>query len=316
MSIFETLRRLVPLLRSRGQVRLDDALKRLQHGEMSGQAPSLESLAGALGCSVDQAARLLAELQSRGLVQLSGGMIQLTDPGRERALHLVRAHRLWEQFLADRTGFDELEWHGLAERREHELSQAQTDRLSASLGHPTHDPHGDPIPSAEGEWASQPGMLLPAARPGQRLRVLHVEDEPEALFAELLALGLHPGSELHLLEAAPEGLRLEIAGEPRRLSTLAAGNVTVQELPQAEGLAGTRLSALPVGQSARVIALLPACHGADRRRLQDLGLLPGTQVRAEFASPAGDPVAYRIRGALIALRKDQADLIQVERAPA
>jgi DtxR family Mn-dependent transcriptional regulator len=316
MSILEILRRYAPLLRSRGQVRLDDALKRLQHGEMSGQAPSLESLAGALGCGVDQAARLLAELQSQGLVLLSGGMIQLTGPGRERALHLVRAHRLWERFLADRTGFDELEWHELAERREHELSQAQADRLSASLGHPTHDPHGDPIPSAEGEWAPQPGILLPAARPGQRLQVVHIEDEPEGLFAELLALGLHPGAELRLLRAAPEWLRLEIAGETRRLSALAAGNVTVLELPPAEGLAGTRLSALPVGQSARVIALLPACHGADRRRLQDLGLLPGTQVRAEFASPAGDPVAYRIRGALIALRKEQADLIQVERAPA
>jgi DtxR family Mn-dependent transcriptional regulator len=146
--------------------------------------------------------------------------------------------------------------------------------------------------------------------------VVHVEDEPEALFTELLALGLHPGTELQLLQVSQQRMRLEIAGESREVSALAAANVTVVELPPARAPSGFRLSTLPVGQSARVIALLPACRGAERRRLQDLGLLPGTQVRAEFASPAGDPVAYRIRGALIALRHEQAELIQVERAAA
>jgi len=316
MSVIETFRRFVGRLRAGSQVRIDDALKHLEHCEMNGLAPSLESLAGALGCSPDRAARLLTDLHAHGLVQLSEGNIQLTEVGRERSLQLVRAHRLWERFLADQTGFAEQEWHRRAERREHRLSQAEADRLSASLGHPTHDPHGDPIPTAEGDWVPQEGILLPAAQAGQRLRVVHVEDEPEALFAELLTLGLHPGTELRLLQVTPQHMRLEIAGERREVSALAAANVTVVELPPAQAPGGFRLSTLPVGQSARVIALLPACRGAERRRLQDLGLLPGTQVRAEFASPAGDPVAYRIRGALIALRQEQAELIQVERAPA
>jgi DtxR family Mn-dependent transcriptional regulator len=252
-------------------------------------------------------------LEQRGLMRFSGEQVRLTDPGRDRALHLVRAHRLWERFLADRTGFDEREWHERAERREHQLSREQAERLSASLGHPAFDPHGDPIPSADGEWTLQPGMPLSAAREGQRLQVTHIEDEPQALYVELLPLGLNPGTELQVERAAPEGLQLEVAGEPRRLSILAAGNVTVRVLPPAERPAAVRLSALPVGQSARVIGLLPACRGAERRRLQDLGVLPGTQVRAELASPAGDPVAYRIRGALIALRREQAEHIQVER---
>jgi DtxR family Mn-dependent transcriptional regulator len=316
MSIIEIFRRLVGRLRSGSRVRIDDALKHLQHCEMSGLAPRLDGLAGALGCSPDHAARLLTDLHTQGLVQLSEGNIQLTEAGRERSLQLVRAHRLWERFLADQTGFDEQEWHRRAERREHQLSQAEADRLSASLGYPTHDPHGDPIPTAEGDWAPQEGILLPAAQAGRRLRVVHVEDEPEALFTELLALGLHPGTELQLLQVSQQRMRLEIAGESREVSALAAANVTVVELPPARAPSGFRLSTLPVGQSARVIALLPACRGAERRRLQDLGLLPGTQVRAEFASPAGDPVAYRIRGALIALRHEQAELIQVERAAA
>ena len=316
MSIIETFRRLGGRLRSGSRVRIDDALKHLQHCEMSGLAPRLDGLAGALGCSPDQAARLLTDMHTQSLVQLSEGNIQLTEAGRERSLQLVRAHRLWERFLADQTGFAGQEWHRMAERREHRLSQAEANRLSARLGHPTHDPHGDPIPTAEGDWVPQQGILLPVAQAGQRLRVVHVEDEPEALFVELLALGLHPGTELRLLQVSPERMQLEIAGERRQVSTLAAANVTVLELPPAEVPGGFRLSTLPVGQSARVLALLPACRGAERRRLQDLGLLPGTRVRAEFDSPAGDPVAYRIRGALIALRQEQAELIQVERAPA
>ncbi|RME45954.1 MAG: ferrous iron transport protein A [Caldilineae bacterium] len=57
-----------------------------------------------------------------------------------------------------------------------------------------------------------------------------------------------------------------------------------------------------------------ACRGAERRRLMDLGILPGTLIRAEMVSPSGDPTAYRIRGALIALRKEQADRIYITRA--
>ncbi len=312
MSILETLRRIFAPLRQRDRVRLDDALKHLQHCEMSGQAPRLEGLAGALGCSPDQAAQLLATMQSAGLVLLADGSVQLTGAGRERALHLVRAHRLWERFLADYTGFDEREWHGQAERHEHRLSQAQADRLAARLGHPTHDPHGDPIPTAEGDWVPQAGIPLPAGEPGGWMRVVHVEDEPQALFAELSPLGLRPGMELHLLQVGPDRVRLEIAGQVHELSKLAAANVSVLPLPPAPRPASTRLSNLGVGQRAVVTALLPACSGMQRRRLQDLGLLPGTEVRAEYASPAGDPVAYRIRGALIALRAEQAELIQVE----
>jgi len=136
MSIIETFRRLVGRLRSGGRVRIDDALKHLQHCEMSGLDPRLDGLAGALGCSPDHAARLLTDMHTQGLVQLSEGSIQLTEAGRERSLQLVRAHRLWERFLADQTGFAEQEWHRQAERREHQLSQAEADRLSASLGHP------------------------------------------------------------------------------------------------------------------------------------------------------------------------------------
>jgi DtxR family Mn-dependent transcriptional regulator len=75
-----------------------------------------------------------------------------------------------------------------------------------------------------------------------------------------------------------------------------------------------RLSSLAVGESAEVVSLLPGLRSAERRRMMDLGLLPGTVVEAELRSPAGDPTGYRVRGAVIALRRDQADHIRIQRS--
>lgn len=77
-------------------------------------------------------------------------------------------------------------------------------------------------------------------------------------------------------------------------------------------LPDSRLSSLGLGQQATVVDISPACRGAERRRLLDLGVVPGTVIRAELVSTSGDPVAYRIRGAMIALRNAQADLIHVK----
>src|SRR4030043_2404084 len=104
MSIIEISCRLVGRLRSGGRVRIDDALKHLQHCEMSRLDPRLDGLAGALGCSPDLAARLLTDMHTQGLVQLSEGSITLPEAGRERSLQLGRAHRLWGRFRADQTG--------------------------------------------------------------------------------------------------------------------------------------------------------------------------------------------------------------------
>ena len=73
-----------------------------------------------------------------------------------------------------------------------------------------------------------------------------------------------------------------------------------------------RLSSLDLGGKARVVALSPVLRGAERRRLLDLGLIPGTEVSAEIRSPGGDPTGYRIRGAVIALRREQADQVRIE----
>ncbi|MCH8339155.1 MAG: FeoA domain-containing protein [Chloroflexi bacterium] len=240
--------------------------------------------------------------------------IRLTSVGRQSALHILRAHRLWERYLADETGVGELEWHGQAEWHEHQLTPEEAEALAARLGNPTHDPHGDPIPSAEGEMSPQAGIPLISAAVDEPLRIVHIEDEPQAVFAQLLAEGLYPGMEVRLVERSPHRIRFWAGGDEHVLAPVVAANVSVAQPPDdGKDSAGPRLSDLARGERGQVVEISSQCRGLERRRLQDLGFLPGAELQAELTSPGGDPVAYRIRGALIALRKEQADLIRIQR---
>ena len=97
----------------------EDALKHMLKCEANGQRATVLSIAGALRLSDNAAAGLLRELETRGLVSFEDGRLALRPEGRELGLHIVRAHRLWESYLAEETGIAEARWHKLAERQEH-----------------------------------------------------------------------------------------------------------------------------------------------------------------------------------------------------
>ena len=107
----------------------EDALKHLLKCEVEGAAASLLSLAGALRQGDEVAATVVAELERDDLAGVEAGRLRLRPAGREIALHVVRAHRLWESYLAERTGEPESRWHRLAERAEHRLTPAETAAL-------------------------------------------------------------------------------------------------------------------------------------------------------------------------------------------
>ncbi len=90
-----------------------------------------------------------------------------------------------------------------------------------------------------------------------------------------------------------------------------AESVTVVPLDRPPRVFDCLLSDLKTGQEAVVVSISKACRTSLRRRLMDLGILPGTVIRAELRGPAGDPVAYRVRGALIGLRGEQAKYIHI-----
>ena len=296
------------------RVRLEDAIKHIYRCQRARQRCSLDSLAGRLGVSRARAATLISRLAELRLVRTPASGPALTADGERSAVQIVRTHRMWERYLADRTGVPAGEWHAEAERMEHSLSAAQVDALDARLGHPVWDPHGDPIPTPAGEMPPEPGFGLPGAEPGRTVEVLHLEDEPREIYDALLESGLSLGARLEILERTDRTIRLRSHGRTRDLDPVTADNVTVRYLAEDEAADTTPTTLLdaPAGRTVRVASISRACQGAQRRRLLDLGLVPGTAVTPELTSAAGDPVAYRIRGALIALRRTQAGLIWIE----
>jgi DtxR family Mn-dependent transcriptional regulator len=311
--------RIIRLVRMTERVRLEDALKQLHHATAGGGSATMDGLAGALELRRGVVVRLTERLEERGLVRAEGGRITLTAAGEAYALRMVRTHRLWERYLADRTGLAPAEWHDEAERREHTLSDAQIESLAARMGYPRYDPHGDPIPTVTGELPIGAGRPLTAQPPGAALVVTHLEDEPREAFQRLLDLGLRPGARLRLLSVAPNEVRFRLDGREQVLAPVVADQITAEPLAAGEVLdeqPHATLADLAPGGAARVVRLSAACQGLQRRRLLDLGVVPGTRITTEFASPGGDPAAYLIRGALIALRRTQAELIQVDLEPA
>jgi DtxR family Mn-dependent transcriptional regulator len=297
------------------RVRLEDSLKHLYKCEYAGRSCSVDSAAGSVGVSRAHALELLGKLEEMELARASGEGFHLTDRGREYALHIVRTHRLLERYLADRTGVKPADWHGEAERREHSFSPADTDTLSSRLGHPLYDPHGDPIPTAGGELPPLTGLPLTALQPDEVASIVHLGDEPREVFEALAESGLSPHMLVRVLETGPGRVRFEAGGRELALPPIVARAITVEPLPGADVFqqAEQTLADVPEGEEVRVLGIHPALQGPQRRRLLDLGLVPGTVVEPELEAAGGDPVAFRVRGALIALRKDQAHWILVDR---
>ena len=290
----------------------EDALKHIHRLEIHGYKPSVNSLAGALKVSPDDVTKIITNLEAHELLVIDGGDIQLTAAGREYALRMIRAHRLYERYLADETGYEENAWHDRAEHFEHTLTSDDANELASRLGNPTHDPHGDPIPTASGRMVYTERILLTNLDVDQPARIVHLEDEPVAIYAQIVAEGLYVGQVVRLLESSSRRVRFWADGDEHVVAPIVAANIAVanlSEMPQQAANRGEVLSSLRPGQSGQVVQLSQRIRGAERRRLMDMGILPGTKISNEMDSAAGDPSAYRIRDAVIALRKTQADLI-------
>lgn len=293
------------------RVQIEDALKHIYNCEYNGIGCTLNSVAGKLGISEDDAANLAMRLEGLGLILSQENTFQLTEEGRSYALRIIRVHRLWEKYLADETGVDESEWHRSAEEIEHQLSPSQAEALAAEIGNPVYDPHGDPIPSPEGHLPIKDGKPLTSLQKGEFASIVHIEDEPDAIYQQLVAEGLYPGMQVRMIEMSRERVRFTANGEESVLAPLFAKNITVAPIKFEKKIEGKfkMLSSLRVGEKGTILGISKACRGQQRRRLMDLGVVPGTEVTAEMKSAGGDPTAYKIKGTTIAIRKKQAERI-------
>ncbi len=161
--------------------------------------------------------------------------VQLTEQGSRVATQLIRKHRLWEVFLTDQLGFRWDEVHDIAEELEHIQSPQLIERLDRFLGHPRFDPHGDPIPDANGHWEHRQQVLLSELLPGQAGIVTGVNDHSPAFLQYLQQLGLTLGARISLQETVAYDQSLQVVieyGAPQNLSDKVARNLYVH--PSAE----------------------------------------------------------------------------------
>jgi DtxR family Mn-dependent transcriptional regulator len=297
------------------RIQTEDALKHILAVEREDGAASNDGLAGALSISRDHASDLATSLVSAGLASRTGDTLSLTQEGRARAVHIVRAHRLLETQLVRERGILPEQAHAVADRAEHHLSEVQADHLADALGRPRYDPHGDPIPTRQGHLPDTEGGVVldfwPVDVPG---RIVHLEDEPMARARRVFALGLVPETLFRIREKNQRGLVLDTGGVLCEVPPELSPSIRVAALRPGDALPPVgirRLSALRPGEKAVVERLMPICGGYERTRLLDLGLVPGSVIEAAFTGPFTWPAAFRVRGSVIALRRKQADAILI-----
>jgi DtxR family Mn-dependent transcriptional regulator len=183
---------------------IQDYAKAIYALQRRGDAVSTNALADRLGVTAASASAMVKKLAERGLVAHEPYHgVRLTPGGERLALEVLRHHRLLETYLAEHLGVPWDRVHQEAEALEHAISEDLEARIAAKLGNPTHDPHGDPIPTAdlvidEGETAS-----LADLEPGARGEFVRVSDADPEMLRYLDARGIALGCRLEVVDRQP-----------------------------------------------------------------------------------------------------------------
>ncbi len=302
-------------LRINKKVIIEDILKQLYHNENSGKEQNVNSLTGTLKFNDNLIINVIEKMALNDLIKIDGDVLKLTSSGRNYALRIVRVHRLWEKYLAEKTGFDKLEWHERAELKEHELDPEATNLLAIQLGNPRYDPHGDPIPTTSGEIKRLKGEFLSNVPVNTVGRIVHIEDEPDVIYRQILAEKIYIGSQIRVVENNKQRIVFYSEGEEFVLAPIVAANITIDIFKKNVVIEENmiRLSSLQENERAHIIGISKESRGDSRRRLLDLGFVKGTEISVDLLSPMKNPTAYSVKGSSIALRKDQASKILIKK---
>ena len=184
-----------------------------------GGAVGTGEIARELGVTAPSVTGMLGKMHGLGLVRYQPYRgAELTSEGQQEAVRLVRRHRLLETFMITELGFGWDEVHAEAELMEHVVSDEFTERLAQHLGQPQFDPHGDPIPRADGSMPTAPHTPLAQLEMGERFVVHRVLSQESEVLAYLESLGVEPGAELRLRQREPGGnlliLERTVPGDP------------------------------------------------------------------------------------------------------
>ncbi len=188
-------------------------------------------LAAAVGVTAGTATTMIKMLSDAGLVayQPRGG-VRLTTKGEKLALHVLRRHRLVELFLVTVLHLDWSEVHDEAEELEHSISERLLEKIDEYLGRPAFDPHGDPIPSADGKVTHRDVLRLADVESGQHVRIARVVDQDERFLKFVERQGLKPGARITIetRDTLADAISIRLKeGKLITLGTTAAGKILV-----------------------------------------------------------------------------------------
>lgn len=169
--------------------------------EWSRERVSTKLLSERIGVSASTVSEAIRKLSDQGLVDHARyGSIALTDAGRSAAVSMVRRHRLIETFLVNELGYGWDEVHDEAEVLEHAVSDRMIDRIDAKLGFPERDPHGDPIPAADGSVPTPPARQLSDYQDGESGRVARISDADPAMLRYFDSVGIALDTDITVIE--------------------------------------------------------------------------------------------------------------------
>jgi DtxR family Mn-dependent transcriptional regulator len=216
---------------------VENYLKAIYHGQISLSAGtrlvSMGQVAAALGVAPGTATTMVKALSESGLAEYepySG--VRLTAAGEKLAGLVLRRHRLVELFLVQVMGMSWDEVHDDAEQLEHVVSERLIERIDEMLGHPTHDPHGDPIPTSEGAMPSHAHDSLMTCPTGTPLRVTRITDQDPAFLRFVERSDLKPGQVVEVESRDPAADAVRVVGRGRSslvIGTRAASKLLVEQ---------------------------------------------------------------------------------------
>lgn len=298
--------------------RMQEYLEAIYKREAQESPVSTSSLAEDLKVTQPAVTDMLRSLESKGLIDYKPGRgATLTDQGNEKALEVIRRHRLWERFLVDVLGMEWDKVHEQACLLEHVTSAEMEEKMAALLGNVDTCPHGHSIPDKYGRMKKEETVMpLGEFKTGQKLYIQAIGKEDPSLLHKINGLGLQPYSVVTLIKKEKNGnLEIENAGERLKLeadmaSALLARPYTSEEEEVAEEMP---LTSLKPGQTG----IIRTCEGGRGRqgRCLSLGFTPGTILKMLENFNHG-PVLVKLHDTEVALGREMAEHVIVVREEA
>ncbi len=201
----------------------ENYLKAIYKNAGAEQSVSTNAISKTLKTSAASVTDMLKKLADKDLLHYEKYKgVRLTDSGRSVSTHLIRKHRLWEVFLYKKLNFKWGEVHDIAEQLEHIQSPELVERLDAFLGFPKVDPHGDPIPDAEGNYEVEEKVLLSELPEGARGKIIGLAEHSKNFLAHLDAMDIKLGLNIKIIEKFSFDNSIKIKIKPDKVLVLSA----------------------------------------------------------------------------------------------